>query len=196
MYSYVSPIMDKAGLMQKYIPVFMIFVGGAMCFGNYISGVFADRYSSQRTALWVASVMTASLVATYFGISSYWAAGISVMVAAACLFALSSPMQLLLLEYSPGGELMGGAMVQIAFNLGNAIGAFAGGAAITATANRFIGYRRHCIVGTIGSGHAMVHPQPVQPSPYSQAPINPRINGASKAVNKPLIVSPNEENAP
>ncbi len=148
MYSYVSPIMDKAGLMQKYIPVFMIFVGGAMCFGNYISGVFADRYSSQRTALWVASVMTVSLVATYFGISSYWAAGISVMVAAACLFALSSPMQLLLLEYSPGGELMGGAMVQIAFNLGNAIGAFAGGAAITATGEP----ESSAIVGTALSG--------------------------------------------
>lgn len=131
MYSYVSPIMNEAGLVQKYIPVFMIFVGAAMCFGNYISGVLSDRFSPSRIALWVAVVMTVSLLLTTVDLFSYWTAGVTVMIAAACLFALSSPMQMLLLEYSPGGELMGGAMVQIAFNLGNAIGAYAGGVAIS-----------------------------------------------------------------
>lgn len=133
MYSYLSPIMHTAGLSQERIPLFMIFVGGAMCLGNYLSGVLADKYSSQRISLWVAVVMTAALLATYFDVISFWLAGFTIMIAAACLFALSSPMQLLLLKYSPGGELLGGAMVQIAFNLGNAIGAFAGGLAITRT---------------------------------------------------------------
>ncbi len=50
-----------------------------------------------------------------------------VCLSAAALFAVSPPMQLLLIKYSPGGELMGGAMVQIAFNLGNALGALFGG---------------------------------------------------------------------
>lgn len=133
MYSYVSPIMTHAGLSQEMMPLFMIVVGAAMCFGNYISGVLSDRYSSQRIALLVSIVMTLSLIATSFDVFSFWAAGFSIVVAAACLFALSSPMQLLLIEYSPGGELMGGAMVQIAFNLGNAIGAFVGGVALAKT---------------------------------------------------------------
>ena len=47
------------------------------------------------------------------------------------LFALSSPQQQLLLENSPGGEMMGGAMVQLAFNLGNAVGALCGGLVIS-----------------------------------------------------------------
>lgn len=47
-----------------------------------------------------------------------------------CLFAVSSPQQLLMVRFSEGGELMGGAMVQIGFNLGNAIGAWAGGLTI------------------------------------------------------------------
>lgn len=132
MYSYVSPIMEHAGLALKYMPVLMIVVGFGMVAGNYFSGVLSDRYSPSRITLWVAVIMTLSLLATYFDSSSMWASGATVTLDAACLFALSSPMQLLLIKYSPGGELMGGAMVQVAFNLGNAIGAYFGGLPIDA----------------------------------------------------------------
>lgn len=132
MYSYVSPIMEKAGLALKYIPLFMIIVGAGMCVGNYYSGVISDRITPPRAVLWVAVIMTVSLVATWLDSFSFWTAGASVTVAATMLFALSSPMQLMLIEYSPGGELMGGAMVQVAFNLGNAVGAFFGGLPISA----------------------------------------------------------------
>lgn len=132
MYSYVTPIMRHAGLALKYIPILMIAVGAGMCLGNYYSGILSDRYSPSKIVLWVAIIMTLSLLATYFDTFSIWTASASVIVAASCLFALSSPMQLLLIEYSPGGELLGGAMVQVAFNLGNAIGAYLGGLPITA----------------------------------------------------------------
>ena len=42
------------------------------------------------------------------------------------LFAVSSPQQVLLIRYSKGGEMLGAASVQVAFNLGNAIGAYCG----------------------------------------------------------------------
>lgn len=132
MYSYVTPIMRHAGLALKYVPLLMVVVGAGMCLGNYYSGVLSDRYSPSRIVLWVAVVMTASLVATWLDGFSMWTSGATIVVAASCLFALSSPMQLLLIEYSPGGELMGGAMVQVAFNLGNAVGAFLGGLPISA----------------------------------------------------------------
>ena len=45
----------------------------------------------------------------------------------ACLFCVSSPQQLLILENSRGGEMLGAALVQVAFNLGNALGAYVGG---------------------------------------------------------------------
>lgn len=44
-----------------------------------------------------------------------------------CLFCVSSPQQLLILENSRGGEMFGAALVQVAFNLGNALGAYIGG---------------------------------------------------------------------
>lgn len=132
MYSYVDPIMEKAGLALRYIPVFMIVVGAGMCLGNYFSGVVSDRITPPRATLWITVVMTFALAATWLDTFSIWTAGGSIVVAATMLFALSSPMQLMLIEYSPGGELMGGAMVQVAFNLGNAVGAFFGGLPISA----------------------------------------------------------------
>lgn len=132
MYSYVTPIMRQSGLALSDMPLLMFVVGAGMCAGNYYSGKLSDRYSPTKIVAWVSVVMTLSLVCTYFDIFSIWTAGATVVVAASCLFALSSPMQLLLIEYSPGGELMGGAMVQVAFNLGNAIGAYAGGLPISA----------------------------------------------------------------
>ncbi len=133
MYSYVTPIMAKAGLSQQYIPLLMIFIGASMCVGNYVAGVLSDKFTPQRIALFVSVIMTATLLSICFESTSMFLSAASVMVATGCLFALSSPMQLLLLKYSPGGELMGGAAVQIAFNLGNAIGATVGGIAIAKT---------------------------------------------------------------
>ncbi len=133
MYSYVTPIMGKSGLALKYIPVLMILVGAAMSIGNYVAGVLSDKYTPGKIALAVSVIMTAALISIYFESASMILTAASVMMATACLFAMSSPMQLLLLKYSPGGELMGGAAVQIAFNLGNAIGATIGGIALTRT---------------------------------------------------------------
>ena len=49
----------------------------------------------------------------------------------ASLFGVSSPQQLLILENAPGGEMLGAASIQIAFNLGNALGAYFGGLPIS-----------------------------------------------------------------
>ncbi len=133
MYSYVTPIMGKAGLAQKYIPILMILVGASMSVGNYVAGVLSDKFTPGKIALSVSVIMTVVLLSIYFESSSMILTALSVLIATACLFAMSSPMQLLLLKYSPGGELMGGAAVQIAFNLGNAIGATVGGVALSKT---------------------------------------------------------------
>lgn len=132
MYSYVTPIMRHAGLALKYIPILMIAVGAGMCAGNYFSGTLSDKSSPSKIVLWVAIIMSLSLLATYFDTFNIFTASATIIIAASALFALSSPMQLLLIEYSPGGELLGGAMVQVAFNMGNAIGAYLGGLPISA----------------------------------------------------------------
>ena len=59
------------------------------------------------------------------------------------LFAVSSPQQHLIINHAPGGEMMGGAMIQIAFNLGNALGAYFGGLPIDSGA----GVRYSALIG-------------------------------------------------
>ena len=63
----------------------------------------------------------------------------------ACLFGVGSPQQLLILRFSEGGQLMAGAMVQIAFNLGNALGSWCGGLPIEAG----LSYRHPALVGCV-----------------------------------------------
>ena len=59
------------------------------------------------------------------------------------LFAVSSPQQFLVIRYSQGGELLGAASVQVAFNLGNALGAFCGGLPL----EQGLGYTYPAIIG-------------------------------------------------
>ena len=68
-------------------------------------------------------IMASGLLAIFFAASISWLAVILMCVCTAGLFAVSAPQQLLLLQNSRGGEMMGAACVQVAFNLGNAIGA-------------------------------------------------------------------------
>lgn len=135
MYSYVTPLMtEDAGVGMSFIPVLMLLVGAGMCIGTYYGGVLSDRYTPVRVARIIEITLIVTLAGLYLFSCNVFAAVSLVCLAATALFAISPPMQLMLIRYSPGAELMGGAMIQIAFNLGNAIGALCGGLPIEAGA--------------------------------------------------------------
>ena len=144
-YSYISPLMNKmAGFDPSEITLLMVLAGGSMCVGNIAGGKLSDRYTPGRTILGVQLCMIAGLLSTFF-FSTYPAIAVLMMcVCTACLFGVSAPQQLLLLRFSRGGEMMGAAMVQVAFNLGNAVGAYCGGLPITYG----MGYNYPALVGT------------------------------------------------
>lgn len=127
-YSYINPLMTTvSGFSANSMPYLMFLAGGSMCIGNFLGGKLSDSHSPSMVAMY-----TQALIALSLGLIAYFAFNSTLSVLLMCvtagsLFALSSPQQQLLLEHSPGGEMMGGAMVQLAFNLGNALGAFSGG---------------------------------------------------------------------
>ena len=132
-YSYVNPLMtDVSGFHVGVMPILMLLAGGSMCVGNYLGGTLSDRFSPSVVSMCTQFLAALSLLLIFFLASYAWISLLLLCVCTGCLFALSSPQQLLLLRHSPGGELMGGAMVQLAFNLGNAMGAFFGGLPIDA----------------------------------------------------------------
>ena len=88
-------------------------------------------------------VMVLSLLGIFFFTRNPYLSVVLMFICTACLFAVSPPQQLLVLQNSRGSEMMGAACVQIAFNLGNAVGAYLGGLPIDAG----MGYRYPALVG-------------------------------------------------
>ena len=131
-YSYISPLLTQVtGIPASMMTFMMVMSGAGMVAGNLWGGRLSDRIGPGYAGLCLVIQMAVSLLLMYFFASCPWVAVPVMMLTTFALFGVSSPQQLLLLRYSQGGELMGGAMVQIAFNLGNAIGAFAGGIPIS-----------------------------------------------------------------
>lgn len=143
-YSYVTPLMTHvAGFSENSMTFIMVLAGLSMTVGNLMGGKFSDQYGAARVVKYTQIIMVSGLLAIFFAASISWLAVILMCVCTAGLFAVSAPQQLLLLQNSRGGEMMGAACVQVAFNLGNAIGAYAGGLPIDAG----LGYRYPALVG-------------------------------------------------
>lgn len=109
----------------------MMLVGLGMVLGNLFSGRISGRYSPLRIAAMTNGVIVAVLLLIFaFGIQPL-ASLVLAFICCAGLFALAAPLQILLLQNARGGEMLGAAGGQIAFNLGSAIGAYCGGMMIT-----------------------------------------------------------------
>lgn len=127
-YSYINPLLtDVSGFSAGSISLLMILAGAGMVVGNLAGGRLADRYSPGRVAMVTQGTIFVLLLSIFFGAGVWWLSALLMCCCTACLFAVSSPQQILLIRYAPGGELLGAASVQVAFNLGNALGAYVGG---------------------------------------------------------------------
>lgn len=133
MYSYVNPMMtDLAGFSIADMTWIMAACGLCMVLGNIIGGRLSDRFPMHYVLAGIHAVAACTLIALFFGAQQSYFALTMLLICSASLFAMGSPTQLLLLENSRGSEMLGAAFVQIAFNMGNAIGAWNGGLAISA----------------------------------------------------------------
>ena len=112
--------------------VIMVLAGLGMCVGNILGGRLSDIYTPGRVAAVTQGVMCLTLVLIFFCAANPWISVLLMCVGTTCLFAVSAPQQLLLIQNAKGGEMLGAASVQIAFNLGNALGAYCGGLPIEA----------------------------------------------------------------
>ncbi len=128
MYSYVSPLMvHVAGFPQRAMTFIILLAGLGMFIGNLTSGKLSDRYTPARVARFAQGIAVVALLLIFFCASDRWAALALMTVCTTMLFAVSSPQQVLILENAPGGQMLGAALIQVAFNLGNALGAYCGG---------------------------------------------------------------------
>lgn len=126
-YSYINPLLVKvSGIMPKYVSIVMVLAGAGMCIGNFLGGKLSDKFSPALVAGMMQLTACIALLLIFFFASNPIASIILMCVCTGCLFAVSAPQQVLLIENARGGEMLGASFSQISFNLGNAIGAFVG----------------------------------------------------------------------
>ncbi|HCD7425345.1 MFS transporter AraJ [Citrobacter cronae] len=131
-FSYVKPyMMYISGFSEALMTFIMMLVGLGMVLGNLLSGRLSGRYTPLRIAV-ITDFIIVLVLLLLFVFGGIKAASLTfAFICCAGLFALSAPLQILLLQNAKGGELLGAAGGQIAFNLGSAIGAWCGGMMLT-----------------------------------------------------------------
>jgi len=131
-FSFVKPFMvNVSGFSEGVMTAIMMLMGLGMVLGNVFSGKLSSRFSPLRIAATTDLVIVASLLALFAFGELKTASLVMGFICCAGLFALSAPLQILLLQNAKGGEMLGAAGGQMAFNLGSAIGAYFGGLMIT-----------------------------------------------------------------
>lgn len=150
-YSYISPLLTHvSGFSAESVTVLMVLAGFGMVAGNLISGRLSDKYTPGRVAAAAQGMICVALSLIFLVAQVAWLNALLMCLCTAGLFAVSSPQQVLLIRHSKGGEmLLGAASVQVAFNLGNALGAYCGGLPLEAG----LGYKYPAL---IGSGFALI----------------------------------------
>lgn len=129
--SYVSPFMTGiTGFSLIDMTWIMMLVGVGMVTGNLLAGNFASRYSPSMVSASIGATMIPVLALIYFCGGMPLPMLTLSFVASACLFGIGGPAQFMIVGFSKGGEMLGGAGIQIAFNVANACSAAIGGAAI------------------------------------------------------------------
>lgn len=132
--TYIAPMMiEEAGFSTSGIAWLMVLFGLGLAVGNWIGGRFADR-SLFGTLFVTLAAQGLVLLVFWAGAENPVIAGASVFLMAAFGFATVSPIQKLVMDRaSHAGAPTMAASVNIGmFNLGNALGAWAGGASIAA----------------------------------------------------------------
>lgn len=127
-YSYINPIMvNSAGFPQVDMSWIMAVSGVGMVLGNYAAGKLSLRYSMVSIIIGMLGLMTAAAVMIVFAAFNPYAALLAMFIGVFGLFGVSSMEQTQIIDASKGSELLGASSAQVAFNLGNALGAFFGG---------------------------------------------------------------------
>lgn len=133
-YSYIDPLLTKvSGFAVDDLSWLMALAGLGMFTGNIVSGRLADRYSAGIVSGAIAAVMVPVMVLAYVLAGDGAASAGLMFLGTAGLFGIGGPLQYLIVKYSKGGEMLGAAGIQIAFNVGNAVAAAIGGWVINVT---------------------------------------------------------------
>ncbi|KGD85900.1 MFS transporter [Rhizobium sp. YS-1r] len=130
-FTYVAPILTEiTGFSEAAVSPILLVFGGGLVVGNLLGGWLADRHLLP-TVIGSLLVLSAVLLAMTAAIHQPVLAVIAIGLFGAAAFATVAPLQMWVLQKAEGaGQGLASSFNIAAFNLGNAIGAWLGGAVI------------------------------------------------------------------
>jgi DHA1 family inner membrane transport protein len=130
-FTYIQPILTRVtGFSDRAVSPILLVFGAGMIAGNILGGRLADR-RLVPALLGTLTALAIVLGAMTFALHSKPAAVLFVGLLGAATFATVAPLQLRVLHKAAGaGESLASSLNIAAFNLGNALGAWAGGVVI------------------------------------------------------------------
>lgn len=131
-FTYIQPILTRVtGFADSAVSPILLVFGGGLVIGNLLGGRLADR-ALVPTLLGSLAVLAIVLAAMTFALHSKPATIAFTGLLGIAAFATVAPLQLRVLQQAAGGgQVLASSFNIAAFNLGNAIGAWLGGAVIS-----------------------------------------------------------------
>ncbi|MEG3768159.1 MFS transporter [Alteromonas sp. 14N.309.X.WAT.G.H12] len=133
-YTYLADtIINVTGTPAFTISIAMMMFGIGTTIGNLVCGKLADHFPLATTGIALMCSIGISVMYVYAAFNIYW-----LYFSVFCLGAsvgLASVIQSMLLDVSPTGHAMLGALVQCSFNTANAIGPWVGGSLLATGAS-------------------------------------------------------------
>lgn len=130
-FTYIAPALTRiTGFSDAAVSPILLVFGGGLIAGNLLGGKLADR-SLIATVIGTLAALGVVLALMTFALHDKIAAVLFVGLLGAAGFATVAPLQIWVLEKAQGaGQSLASSFNIAAFNLGNAIGAWAGGSVI------------------------------------------------------------------
>ena len=127
-FTYIQPLLLRVtGVSEGWVSPILLLFGAGLAFGNLLGGRLADR-AALPAVLRTLAALVVVLGTMQFWIGTPWGAAVFVGALGIAAFATVAPMQLRVLEQASGaGQNLASSLNIAAFNLGNALGAWAGG---------------------------------------------------------------------
>jgi DHA1 family inner membrane transport protein len=130
-FTYIQPILvELAGYTKEAVSPILLVFGAGLVVGNLVGGRWADR-SLSPALLGTLALLTAVMIAAGFAFHDRIGAVVAAFLLGAAAFATVAPLQMRVLQQAGGaGQGLASSLNIAAFNLGNAFGAWLGGAVI------------------------------------------------------------------
>lgn len=152
LYTYISPVLQSiTHATPVFVTAMLVLIGVGFSIGNYLGGKLADRSVNGTLKGFLLLLMVIMLAIPFLARNEFGAA-MSMVVWGAATFAVVPPLQMRVMRVASEAPGLSSSVNIGAFNLGNALGAAAGGAVISAR----LGYSFVPVMGAIVAGLALL----------------------------------------